>query len=276
MFTSNAFEVAIGLIFIYLVLSIICTGLSGGTAGLVNIQGDFLRRYIISLVGKGVTDEIYRHPLLDSFVTRSRRRTVYPSKIPPPIFALALVDVLVPPDLYKRYFVPWGDEDTEPSDPARPHEVIDGIREPYLRQMITAILYQELAGDIRGLPAALAEVYKYGTEIVADQVRRRTRLFLWFYALVLTIALNVNTTFIAESLWDQASGERIESIPIGWSGAPVPSNFGEVVGALIGWLLTAGAISFGADFWLGLLERLSRVRPAGEKDTKKEDGDKSD
>jgi hypothetical protein len=290
MFTSSAFEVAIGLIFIYLVLSIICTGLSGATAALFGIRGRLLFRYISNfLEDEELVWMIYDHPLIYSVEDPRLRRSKhmprlgdrhwlghhYPARIPAPLFALALVDLLITrahperQDAYKLFL-------ESPTPERAEKDILAGLPSGRLSWVIRAILHQAADGDIRALPTALAALYEYGTQIVVDQVRRWTRVYLWFWALALTIALNVNTTFIAEALWDQASGERVESIPIGWSQATQPfSSVEEFVGAVVGWLLTAGAISFGADFWLGLLERLGRVRPAEAKDEKSE-GEKRD
>jgi hypothetical protein len=130
MTASSAFEVAIGLIFIYLVLSIICTGLSGATAAVLGIRGRFLHRYIANFVGsEHFAEVIYRHPLIYSVedqpvAIRWHRRRYYPAKIPGPLFALALVDLLVVGEgdegnqrreRYERFFP---DEEGLPSVPS--------------------------------------------------------------------------------------------------------------------------------------------------------------
>jgi len=50
-------------------------------------------------------------------------------------------------------------------------------------------------------------------------------------------------------------------LPIGWAGASAPNNLWL---ALLGWLITAFALTLGAPFWFDLLKRFVNIRSAGQ------------
>ena len=57
--------------------------------------------------------------------------------------------------------------------------------------------------------------------------------------------------------------ERLEAFPIGWNEAP--DSLLEVLKLLLGWLITAAAVSPGALFWFDLLGKVANLRGSGGK-----------
>src|SRR5713226_3383259 len=104
MFGSEILDVALGLVFTYLLLSLICTAANELLAGLLNLRGRKLFAGIENLLYGSdlpaqapdrtrdlqVTD-VYDHPLI-----RSLYRRRWPSYIPSTNFALAVIDSLLP------------------------------------------------------------------------------------------------------------------------------------------------------------------------------------
>src|SRR5215510_11965979 len=94
MFGSSILEVAIGLVFIYLLLSLICTAVNEIIASLINRRGENLFEGIISLLNDpsftGLAQKLYNHGLIDGISQSSRRPSYMASKT----FALALLDIL--------------------------------------------------------------------------------------------------------------------------------------------------------------------------------------
>ncbi len=57
--------------------------------------------------------------------------------------------------------------------------------------------------------------------------------------------------------------ERLKAFPIGWK--EVPTDLLEILKTLLGWLITAAAVSLGAPFWFDLLGKVANLRGDGGK-----------
>jgi len=100
MFGSDVLEIAIGVIFFYLVVSIACTSINEGISTVLNQRGRNLFNGIKNLLNDpeftGLAQQVYHHGLVDGITQdkgadRIRRR---PSYIASKTFSLALLDVL--------------------------------------------------------------------------------------------------------------------------------------------------------------------------------------
>ena len=121
MFNSTTLEVAIGMAFIYLLLSLFCTAINEAFAGLLGARAKNLEKGIKSLFTDGLktvadsksgtaavtlTEAIYDHGLVQglyrSTVAEGARKwyvrvgSNLPSYIPSRVFASALFDILFP------------------------------------------------------------------------------------------------------------------------------------------------------------------------------------
>ena len=102
MFNSTVLEVAIGLAFVYLLLSLICSSLNEVVAGVLATRSKTLKQGIrILLAGdNGFLKKIYENPLIKSLHRKTWFDTVFfnrdrgPSYIPARTFALALFDTV--------------------------------------------------------------------------------------------------------------------------------------------------------------------------------------
>lgn len=59
-------------------------------------------------------------------------------------------------------------------------------------------------------------------------------------------------------------------LPLWWAGENVPQGWSQIGVAVVGWLITAIAISLGAPFWFDALGKLANLRAAGKKPEEKE------
>jgi hypothetical protein len=113
MFNSGVLDVAIGLIFIYLVLSLVCSSISEIIEAKLKIRAVGLERGIRELLGNEddvqMVKNFYDHPLIfslfqgsynpgkvDARTKRYARGSNLPSYIPSRNFALALMDLMLP------------------------------------------------------------------------------------------------------------------------------------------------------------------------------------
>src|SRR5687768_16517514 len=101
MFGSNILEVAIGIIFVYLLLSLICTALNEGIASLIDKRGRNLVAGIKNLLNDpkftGLAQQVYNHGLIggiSQYASNPDKRTRLPSYISSSNFSLALLDIL--------------------------------------------------------------------------------------------------------------------------------------------------------------------------------------
>ena len=90
MFGSVVLEVAIGLAFLYLLLSTVCSAANEWLAGLLSLRGTTLSAALRNLLDDSTVDAIYAHPLVQGLSGGNRP----PSYIPARIFATTLLDVL--------------------------------------------------------------------------------------------------------------------------------------------------------------------------------------
>src|SRR5437762_14039335 len=111
MFGSDILEIAIGMIFVYLLLSLICSAASELIEGLFKNRATDLERGIRQLLndpnGTGLVRKLYDHPLVSGLFKGTydpgkikdgayQRGSTLPSYIPARNFALALMDVVLP------------------------------------------------------------------------------------------------------------------------------------------------------------------------------------
>src|SRR5262249_697448 len=92
MFGFPILEVAIGLCFVYLLLSLICSAVNETVAGLTQRRGKLLAQAITNLVGDvGIKEKIYAHPIIRSMTQKDNDKRGY---IPSEKFGLALMDII--------------------------------------------------------------------------------------------------------------------------------------------------------------------------------------
>ncbi len=101
MFGSSILEVAIGVIFVYLLLSLICTALNEAIASLLQKRGSNLFEGIKNLLNDptftGLAHQVYNHGLIAGISQHAAdpdKPTRLPSYMSPANFSLALLDIL--------------------------------------------------------------------------------------------------------------------------------------------------------------------------------------
>lgn len=283
MFGSAALEVALGLIFVYLVLSLVCSALNETISSMFAWRAKFLRRGIANLLeptderrGLELAGELYGHPLLNALIRpfSEGKKARYPSYIPSRTFVTALLDF-------------------EPRAAAgSAHDAIEKVPSAQARRALTALL-AEAEGDVTRFRRSAEQWFDDAMERVSGWYRRRVQVVMWALALVLVATLNVDTVRVAQSLWgDQTVRDAVVAraqstagaadltsvagdvhaldelaIPIGWSSEERPAGFSDWLasGALkaLGLLLTAAALTLGAPFWFDALSKIARIRSAG-------------
>jgi hypothetical protein len=280
-----ALDVAIGLIFVYIVLSLVCSALNETVSSIFSWRAKFLREGIANLMdpadhstGKQLVETLYSHPLINSLIrpVSRRGRQRYPSYIPSRSFVTAVLD-----------FDAKGAVRTV-------DEAVAAIPSAPLRDSLQVLL-NSAEKDVDRFRHSAEQWFDDAMERVSGWYRRRIQLMMWALAAALVLSLNADTIRIAEHLWSDKTvraavvaranavkstepvnlpdvGKQVGEIkqlevPIGWSVETRPHGAGEWIVRLLlkilGLLLTAAALTLGAPFWFDALSKVARLRSAG-------------
>lgn len=283
MLGSNIVDMTIGLVLVFLIMSLICSALREIVETLLKQRALDLERGIRELLydptGEALARELYTHPLIYSLyqgVYQPRTTTKFwqrwfasggklPSYIPSSNFARALIDL---------------DQQGK-------------VQSPAVATLLRS-LAQDGAGDVAQLRANLESWYDASTERISGWYKRRTQAILFALGLATAAVLNVNALVIADELFHQselraavtASAENFAAssgtatgtdahvayessmtelhklaaagLPMGWRGGPAKDSPSYVM--LLGWMITAIAVTLGAPFWFDLLNKFMVLR----------------
>ena len=214
MFGSRILEVAIGIIFVFLLVSMICSAIREGIESWVKARAAFLEQGIRELLhdrhAVGIARSLYTHPLIyglyaAEYHPRSATRKLnaftpgrdLPSYIPSRSFALALLDIAARGT---------GMHGTA-SSPAAPElslalarvNVLNLENGPVQRVVLGAI---DLAhGDMELAIANIAAWYDSAMDRVSGAYKRATQKLLLGIGMTVAVVLNVNILAIAHHLF---------------------------------------------------------------------------
>jgi hypothetical protein len=281
---SPVLEVAIGLAFVFFLLSTVVSAITEGFAWLTRQRAKQLEEGIKGLLGDNeLSREVLGHSLVQSDVRgrarRKRRRKDKPSYVSARNFSLALIDTLA-----KR-----GRSAEDPL--AEVESGADGLGDEALEEQLGALFGDPAVTELGQLRKSVEEWFDDGMDRVSGWYKRWAQKIACVVAILVTIALNVSTVKVAETLANDAtvrsavvakaetaSGvddsaaagkgaedavKTLESLklPVLWNDATDDVD----ASTLAGWLITVIAISLGAPFWFDALSRLARLRTTGKK-----------
>ena len=303
MLDFSALDVAVGLFFLWFVLSLICSALNEFVASTLRWRANMLGEGIENLLsgtddrakGADLAKEVYEHPLMQGLIRPGQgEKRRWPSYVPSRTFVAALLSL--------------GGQAAEAAPTTRDVQAsIKAIPNERVRTALTTLL-QRAEGDAAKFQAGAEEWFDDSMERVSGWYRRRVQIALLVIGTTVVLLLNVDTVQIARHLWSdeavrnavvasanaeaadqRAQPEDIEDIaktineleelriPLGWSFAddatpetPNPqrlvwpwSDWEWSLAKLIGLVLTVAALSLGAPFWFDLLSKVARLRATG-------------
>ena len=284
MLDSPIVDVALGLIFLYTVLSLFASVVKEWISTFLGLRAKNLEKGIRTLIGTDYAKKVYEHPLVSSLATGKK----LPSYIGPGVFASVLVDLLA-----------HGDE-VQPAagaDDETAQLVQNASGDPVLGRALRA-LSRAGTKTVADLQTEVAVWFDDGMNRVSGWYRRQTQLMVFVIGAIVTLFTNASTVHVARDLWQddalrysvaqnatslvsttQSSDSLpvpealLVSFPLGWDDED-PIGFREGVpdwswstwlAHLMGWVLTAAAVSLGAPFWFDLLSRVARLRGTGKR-----------
>lgn len=203
--SSPAIDVAVGMAFIYFLLSLLASTVQEGIAGLFKLRAKMLEKGLREMLANDSTapgtsgeqqaspevddlvSKLYRHPLIASQTKGNRP----PSYISPRTFALALLDTLAPDAQAQGNRDAVAAAKTEVEAMSLP----GGVRHWLLTQLNAA------AGDVRTLRHSFEAWFDDSMARVSGWYKRKSQWIVLCIGIVATVALNANTLTIAEQLW---------------------------------------------------------------------------
>jgi hypothetical protein len=183
MFGSTILDVAIGLVFVYLLLSLLVTAGSELIASWLNWRADNLRKGLQRLLNPTLAQELYDHPLIKK-LSKSNR---WPSYIPSGTFALALVDVIA--NLNPGGLQPAKDLGS----------LISNVPDPDVRRVLS-LLAEEAGQDGQKLKENIENWFNNSMDRVAGWYKRKAQAVNVTLAIVFTVAVNADSILIVRSL----------------------------------------------------------------------------
>jgi len=296
LFNSTILDVIIGLIFVYLLLSIMCTAGNEWVAALTRRRGETLRRGLGQLLAgqpikmteaeSTLVSAFYDHPLIKSMMHDKN----HPTYLSPRNFSATLTDIITGEQKSKLEF-----NDLLAAVNAMP---------PGEVQRSLLALLRRSEEDLDKARLAIEGWFNDAMDRVSGWYKRRTQIWTIVIAAALTLAANADTIQIARKLWtdpvlrsavvEEAKARAQKPRPtvsVEYKDEDDPTNptitrnegnqvsdkerelLGQLMGwqnkdnfnrlTPLGWFLTILAISMGAPFWFDMLNKVMNVRFAG-------------
>lgn len=272
MFGSNVLEVGIGLAFVYLFVSLLCSTINEQViARFFNLRANTLQDSIKNMLadpqGDKLVNDLYSNPLIQGLSQNAASgKPRKPSYIPADIFAVALMSTAVVQD-YKK-------------DPNAASVPI-----PKSLELVIKNANNDAAKEL----ANIENWYNSTMDRVSGWYKREVQLIIFALGLVITVGLNIDTisfitnlssnTVIRASIVSAAQGAaatqpnagfaglqtvfaQIQPV-IGWSTSTLPAGFWGWVLKIVGLLATTFAVSLGAPFWFDVLNKFISFRSSG-------------
>jgi hypothetical protein len=216
MFNSTVLEVAIGLIFVYLLLSMICSSLNEVIAGILATRSKTLKQGIRSLLAgdDDILGKIYANPLIKSLHRQTWfdkfcfKRERGPSYIPAHTFALALFDTVT----HEKNGVQVAEADSKDLQKyaensfAAMESSINAISNDAIKRPLGAIL-KSAKEQAETWEEAIAEARKSTEQWFDDTMdrvtgwyARKTQIIMAILAVIIVGGANIDTIMISRNL----------------------------------------------------------------------------
>ncbi len=291
--TNAVLDVAIGLVLMYLVLSLIGSVLNEYLATLLKLRASTLQNAMAAILDNAtLRSDFYDHGLIDGMHQAINGQHV--SYLSGQTFALALIGSL---------------------DPTKPipalmdvKTAVENMPDCNIRDVLLAQL-ATTTGDINSLRNGLAAYFDQAMDRVSGTYKRYLKWISLFVGALIVVALNADSIAVGRALWqdtslraemvqdgsallrsEQAAGSqnstdpsnrllelegRLRPLPIGWPDKTLGSQGQISMTSESGWFwllikiagfaLSALAVSLGAPFWFDTLSKFMNVRGSGTK-----------
>jgi len=240
MFGSEILDIILGLIFVYLLLSVVCSGVNEYIAALTNRRGKMLLKGIETLLkDAGLADQVMGHRIIDGLKRESGK---LPSYIPARSFAIALLDTLGyqpgtggrvvkggPGGASAAAAPERGDKASQPSPRDRLHGLISLLQQDAMGDVVQfapdseMLKHADMPEAVRNAVASAADGarteyqklhdsvevwFNNGMDRVSGAYKRRTQVILLVIATAVSLATNADTLVLWRKI---ASSEAVRA-----------------------------------------------------------------
>lgn len=192
LFNSTILETVIGVVFVYLLLSILCTAANEWVAAMTRRRGNMLRKGIQQLLEnqpvrgkadkKAFLEQFYAHPLIASLCHDKN----HPAYIAPRTFVAVITDILT---AEKPGSVDFADFEKGGQD----------LPEGNVKKSVLALV-QRSNKNLETVQVAVEGWFNDAMDRVNGWYKRRTQLWTIIIALFLTLVANANTIEVVRKL----------------------------------------------------------------------------
>lgn len=214
MFGSQILDVAIGLIFVYLVVSVLCSAIREGIESWLKTRAAYLehgiRQLLQDMPGTGLAKSLYEHPLIFGLFTSSnyqpgttrgnptimQRGRDLPSYIPSKNFAVALLDIAARGPVRSDAAV----DTTAPISLENVRRNVGEIENPAIRRVILTAL-DRAQGDLDKAQKAIQDWYDSGMDRVSGWYKRSTHKIILAIGLIVAVSMNIDSIAIVDQLY---------------------------------------------------------------------------
>jgi len=222
-----ALDVAIGLVFLYVILALVCTTINETISTIIGLRARFLQLGLINLLsaapynteaGFATVKQLYAHPLVQGLIRPGRgpdpsldptklskwfRRSPYPSYLPSRTFVAAITDIAAE--------APSRLGDAEATEGAAALERMKRASEDLERSLASIpntklseallALYRSAGREADDFNHALEEWFDDSMERVSGWYKRRVQLILAIIGTLVVCALNADSLAAGRVLW---------------------------------------------------------------------------
>ena len=290
-------DLVVGIVFVFLLVSTLCSAIREGIESFLKTRAAYLERGIRALLddrdGKGLASSVFNHPLLfglflEKYAPKPFQKSLsvlangrgLPSYVPARSFALALLDIAMRGEATDAAS---GDPSSPPMTVQSTRASLSKIANPGVRRVLLAALDTSY-GDFDVARKNIEDWFNASMDRVSGWYKRSTQWIVLVIAIVVTVGVNVDTLALADFLYrdpaarsalvvsaEQASKqapsgeEAVEALaklelPIGWKSGQLSARPLAWVNRGLGWLITVLAATLGAPFWFDVLNRLMVIR----------------
>ena len=179
MLDSPIVDVAMGLVFFYVTLSLVCSSIQEIIASLLGLRSRNLKKGIRNLIGNEYAEAVYDHPLIKGL----RKPKKLPSYIKPEIFSTALID-MISRDKTEENAIDAAAEDVR--------ALIAKIDANNPTRELLISLVDKANPTVEDLRERLADWFDAGMDRVAGWYKRQVKYCLVGVAAVVTVAVNAD------------------------------------------------------------------------------------
>lgn len=297
-------DTVVALVFVYLVLSLLCSAIQEWIAQLLGLRSTNLHERLAELITDAGALQVLDHGVMNGLGSNGSLADWLAAK-------LGWTDGKRPSHLPTDRFVSafMATIGQAADNGQKLQSALQAIPDPKLKQAAMALL-NDAKGDVDAFRTRLAAWFDEAMATASAIYRRKVQWWLLAIGLVVTVALNVDTLRVARVIFgnetlraalvadavqvagstadgalpavsQQEIADILKTLPIGWTcPAPVAPSTGALVVAssdgavepcwnvslpwsLLGWLITAVALSFGAPFWFDILGLAVNLRGDG-------------